>query len=234
MKTLQDFWQAVAGIVSEHTNRAAGIRTPEPQPGLEAIETLRGLWWKQCRIWDPQDIRSLAGWLLEIRARLKSTRDIDTSIDRLGSFQHELIASEFMLYQRPVAEAWILRGNWQWKSPKILTLSDFFPTEEQLKDVGQQVVPIGWHQSELRRVQASGFRTGIDEGWRKAVSRFPRTEAEREELQKQHKEVMSVLSQSYIQDERIRALELALQNEQRRNEQLERRIAQMQIESSDS
>lgn len=232
IKTLQDYWQAVSGIVSEHTNRAAEIRTPEPQPGLEAMEPLLGMWWKQCRIWDPQDTRSLAGWLLEIRARLKAARDIDTPIDRLVPFLRELIAADFTYRQRAVAEAWILRGNWQWKSPKILTLSDFFPTEEQLKEVGQQVVPIQWHQSELRRVQASGFRTGVDEGWRKAVSRFPRSQAEREELHTRHKEVVTALSQSYVQDERIRSLELALQNERQRNELLERQIAQMRINAS--
>lgn len=229
IKTLQDFWQVVAGIVSEHANRAANM-APEPHPDLEAAEPLLGLWWKQCQVWSPQDIRSLAGWLLEIRARLKPARDIDTPLERLVPILRELIAAGFTYHQRAVAEAWILRGNWQWKSPKILILSDFFPAEEQLKEVGQQVVPIQWHQSELRRVQASGFRTGIDEGWRKATSRFPRTEAERDELRKQHKEVVTVLSRSYIQDERIRALELALQNEQRRNEQLERQLFSLRQE----
>lgn len=224
--TLQGYWQAVDDIVREHVRRGtqSAATTDEVQPYPTAIDPLQGLWWQRGQVWDELSIRPLAGWLLEIRARLIAARNIETTFDRLLAILRELIVAGFTVQQRGPAEAWILRGNWQWKSPKILLLADFFPTEEQLREVGQQVVPIEWHQSELRRVRQSGFRMGVDEGWRKATSRFPRTDAEREELRTQHKEVMGILSRSYVQDEHVRALELALRKEQQRSTSLERQL----------
>lgn len=231
VKTLQDYWQAVGAIVSEHSQRTA---QPIPRTDFEAVDPLVGLWWQLGGAWEGQAIRSLAGWLLEIRARLNAARSIETSLDRLIPLLRELIVAGFTEQQRASASAWILRGNWQWKSPKILVLADFFPTDEQLREVGQQVVPIEWHQAELRRARQSGFRMGIDEGWRKAASRFPRSDAEREELRTQHKEVVGILSRSYVQDEHIRTLELALRNAQQRCESLERQISQFNINNATS
>ncbi len=44
----------------------------------------------------------------------------------------ELRRQDFQDWQREVAECWILQGNWQYKSPKKLTVKDFFPSEKEI------------------------------------------------------------------------------------------------------
>lgn len=105
-------------------------------------------------------IRSLATWLSDLRRRLIVARSIEVPWDRLYGLLTELVGLAYEDTRRAAAEMWILRGDWRYKSPKTLTLDDFFPRREWLELCGETVVTRDY----MRRVVASERKKAYAEG----------------------------------------------------------------------
>lgn len=80
-------------------------------------------------------VKPLAEWVVEICVDLRKARNVIVPAESVKFFVAELTADNYAYLQRNPAREWILRGNWQFKSPKILELQDFYPTEAQAKEL---------------------------------------------------------------------------------------------------
>jgi hypothetical protein len=140
--------------------------TPPPpkEPGVQYWQEVARL---SLTLSDAQLVRarSLAMWLWALREKLIKARTIVIDVDRMTFFFSELLARPFNEEHHAAAEMWIVRGNWQYKSPKTLTLDDFWPTAEHLeRHCGEQVVTLKHHQATLLRVTQEARRQGYSEG----------------------------------------------------------------------
>lgn len=170
------------------------------------------------------EARKLATWLVDLRNRLVVARKIETSYDRLLEIYRELLHARFTMSDTHKAEAWILRGDWQFKTPKVLTLPDFFPGTAQMQACGEDTMLVSMHRQILREAVSRARQEWIDEGRRLERStqkvQMPREEIEawKEERRKAHAEIMAELERKEHYIQRIHTLEAE-------NEHLKQRLA---------
>jgi len=80
----------------------------------------------------------------------------------------ELRSSGFPDFLRPAAEDWILNGNWRYKSPKTLTVQDFYPTAEQLTDrkkfisLDEHLESLSLNEKRLKQAYGLQLETKLD------------------------------------------------------------------------
>lgn len=156
--------------------------------------------------------RSVACWLSDIRKRLVVARNIETPWQRLTELYRELLHAGLAPHHMRAAEIWILRGDWQFKTPKMIVLQDFFPTAVQMQACGETMMLTSLHQSLLRDATAKAYQDGVSEGRTRerstpAAARHDDTEQWKEERRQQHAEIMAEISQKERYIERIRQLE---------------------------
>lgn len=87
----------------------------------------------------------------------------------LPMLKHELVRDRgFDSNKRRLAELWILRGDWTFKKRYFLELSDFYPSEQQIKSlVNDTMVLLSRNELALK------VRKAKEEGKREAESQIP-------------------------------------------------------------
>lgn len=104
-------------------------------------------------------------WLAGLHGKLLMARQVVVSWDRMRFFAAEIVDKRLTAEQRTVAEKWILRGVWQYKNPKTLTLDDFWPTKETIEThCGESVVTSAQHRRIVEAVSKAAFESGKKEG----------------------------------------------------------------------
>lgn len=149
-----------------NTSRKSGGQptATQPEPGVYYWQEVARL---SMTLSDAQvaRARTLAMWLWALREKLVKARNVVVEVDRMTFFFSELLARPFNEEHHAAAEMWIVRGNWQYKSPKTLTLDDFWPTAEHLeRHCGEQVVTLRHHHATLMRRTQEARREGYREG----------------------------------------------------------------------
>jgi hypothetical protein len=108
---------------------------------------------------EPQDIReSFVGFLLHRRKAVHELRQLATTWDSLMPIVQRLIQDRYHHYpgRWKGAAEWIDRGQWQFKTPKALTYPDFYPTPEQMGQIGAQFM----HVDDVRRQTKAAYERG--------------------------------------------------------------------------
>lgn len=160
-----------------------------------------------------EEARKIAVWLEELGRRLLSARTIATSYDRLVEIYRELMHARFTMLGTHAAEAWILRGDWSFKTPKILIVPDFFPVAAQLQACNEPSMLVSQHRQILRDVISRSQQEWIEEGRRleRSTQKMPLTQEEieawKQERRGHHREIMAELERKEHYIQRIDALE---------------------------
>lgn len=78
-------------------------------------------------------------WFPDIINKVKYAQNVQVSQQEADFIREQLVKDKYPACQRPLAELWILRGNWRYKSPKKLQYRDFYPTIKELEEFKQSV-----------------------------------------------------------------------------------------------
>lgn len=110
-------------------------------------------------------------WLAGLHGKLILARQVVVSWDRMRFFAAEIVDKRLTAEQRVVAEKWILRGNWQYKNPKTLTLDDFWPTKETIEgQCGETIVTSAQHRRIVEAATKAAYESGKKFGLAEATT----------------------------------------------------------------
>ena len=84
----------------------------------------------------PPDNSWILEWLIELQAKILQTRNCYDITGVIKRWEVYLISQNFTKNQAKRAELWITRGDWSYKGKNsVLEGSDFFPTDEKIRDL---------------------------------------------------------------------------------------------------
>jgi hypothetical protein len=154
---------------------------------------------------DDAAARPFIGFILARRRHVVGGRGVDVPWLELLTMTQMLIERGY--HRQPdrwtPAALWIDTGNWQFKSPKRLTVSDFYPTANQLAETGILFVTV----EEARRRELRGYRRGRADAAQDAAAVAPVSQMTPEEAAKDRAQILEALAAREASSARIAELE---------------------------
>ena len=226
-----------------HTHRPQQAVT-RPTPTASPVEAPPSFWSTVAAISDTfiaantdrqvnrDDHKALAMALSEMPYKLALTRGITLEwSDAIAIYRELVTCRTYTASMLEVALLWIYDGDWQYKTPKRLTVKDFYPTAEQLQTTRRRFVTLEKHRADLRKAVEVAREEGRIEGERMAEQRIQERPCLTQEQfveysrkkDEHHAEILELL---HVKADTIAALEAA----QQQNEKLQHRLDQCRSE----
>lgn len=99
----------------------------------------------------------LKTWFANIVIKVRSLRGVETPNNDLGEIFRTLEENNFSFNERKVAETWLLKGNWAYKSPKRITIDDFYPDANKLKEFKDILIYSGTLQELVNSIRLYAY-----------------------------------------------------------------------------
>lgn len=97
---------------------------------------------------------TLASWLDNLFDRVEMARNMDVENEQRATLYAELSRRNFADEQRGIAEAYIIGGNWRFKSkPYRLEVSDFYPTPADVQHLQTQTITAEYFQTRIKQLR---------------------------------------------------------------------------------
>lgn len=99
-----------------------------------------------------------------------AVRGISVSKDEALTYLRLLKGDNYTIEQLQAAKLWILKGDWTFKKQNRLELSDFYPTENQMKMFRDETVTLT--KIDFHRKMKANYERGLNDGRAEATEYY--------------------------------------------------------------
>lgn len=161
---------------------------------------------------------AFVGFILHRRRAVHELRQLVTTWENLLPIAKRLVEDRY--HHHPGrwkgAAEWIDKGNWQYKTPKVLTYPDFYPTVEQMGHIGTAFI----HVEDVRRQLRAAYEKGKADATVYATATGSALPVSKEERMEEWKVLNQALENREQWQERIKELEGLLEHVTRERDKL--------------